>query len=328
MRKNKRIEIVRLLMQGVFSPTDIHKKTKIGLSLVNRHLRDLVSSGYVEKIGKPPSTLYSLAQHPSHLLIKSPIIDKHFVFIDLTVGSVFYGVEGFLLWSPHNLKKYSLYEKVLLYEDRIRETESLRNKSLVFSLNSKLSAMGEKIFLQEVSSAFLNSMPDFGLTKQSVLLSIAKEGASRAKKFGHSLIDDFFPILSRYMGRYDFDAVLFVPPSAKRRVQIMSLLTEEFKDNFPNLPIIKAKKRHGDVILQQKSIKGLPNRLANAEATFVVGPADTCYDKVLLIDDFVGSGATLNVLARKVLEQDIAKEVYGIGMVGIIEKGFVVVKKT
>ena len=50
------------------------------------------------------------------------------------------------------------------------------------------------------------------------------------------------------------------------------------------------------------------------------------YKRLIIIDDFTGSGATLNVLAGKIKEQKIAKEVFGLTITGSVN-GFEVVKE-
>jgi predicted amidophosphoribosyltransferase len=48
------------------------------------------------------------------------------------------------------------------------------------------------------------------------------------------------------------------------------------------------------------------------------------YQNLLLIDDAVGSGATLNQIARKIKVKDIAKTIIGLAIVGSY-KGFDVI---
>lgn len=52
-------------------------------------------------------------------------------------------------------------------------------------------------------------------------------------------------------------------------------------------------------MVQQKSLKEMRDRILNAEDTMVISHILYNYKKVLIIDDFTGSGATLNVIAKK-----------------------------
>lgn len=51
------------------------------------------------------------------------------------------------------------------------------------------------------------------------------------------------------------------------------------------------------------------------------------YGKMLLVDDLVGSGATVNEIARKFKESGMVKEVHCLRLVGINSKKLVVVRK-
>ena len=66
-----------------------------------------------------------------------------------------------------------------------------------------------------------------------------------------------------------------------------------------NLPKIQITKIKTEIMIQQKGLKDLNDRIKNAEGTMVVESRDTNYNKTLIIDNFTGSGSTLNILAKK-----------------------------
>ena len=240
------------------------------------------------------------------------------------------GTDGFVAWAENNLKKYPLYEKVIRYERYIQMTEKLKKKQPVFFLNDKMEKLlketGGQRYLQETAAAFPYALPDFGRTKETILLGIAKDGSERGKKFAEQLVNAFIPTLVEYISWRNIDAVAFVPPSARRRIQIMKILTDRLTAQLPDVPVILIKKKHKEIIIQQKHLSTARERIRNADATFTVPPTEKRCNRLLLIDDMVGSGATLNSVAKKITEQGIAKEIYGIAMIGD-EKGFSAVKK-
>jgi len=67
-------------------------------------------------------------------------------------------------------------------------------------------------------------------------------------------------------------------------------------------------------------------RVANAKETIVIEDDRVKFDCVLLIDDAVGSGATLNETAKKLKEAGMAKTVIGFAVVGSM-KGFEVIQE-
>ena len=327
MTQRTRDTILDLFEKKEYAPHDLQRVLGISLQAIHRHLKYLCDNGYIEKVGRTPRVFYRFLRKPP-VVVKSPLIDRHFLFKD-AVGNIHSGVAGFLLWSQGNLKKYSLVEKVHLYEQYVRELQDLQKKDVVFSLEGKMSDFhkqsGEEVYLQGVVCAVPYAFPDFGKTKESILLSIAKEGSSQSREFADQLIGDFLPILSSYVKKEGFDAIAFIPPSASRRVQLMSVLYKRFS-TISTLPVISIGKRHGHVPQQQKHLGKIADRLVNADRSFFIRPTDEAYNKVLLVDDFVGSGATMNQIAKKLLRQGVAKKVWGIGIVGV-RKGFTVVKK-
>ena len=327
VRKDVKNSIIDLLEKKEYMPADLQKKLQVSRQIIHRYLHELCAGGYVEKMGKTPQVYYRLVRRPS-AIIKSHLIDSHFMFKD-SVGNVYSGVEGFLLWSKKNLKKYSLEEKVRLYEQYVQEFKDLQKKDIVFSLKGKLGDFhkqtGEEVYLQDVVCAVPYAFPDFGKTKESILLSIAKDGSRQGKVFCEQLVSHFLPVLLTYLKSGEFDAVVFVPPSAPRPFQLMRMLQKRFSGIF-DIPIITVGKKHGDVPQQQKHLSNINDRIENADRSFFVRPVDQAYNKVLLVDDFIGSGATMNQIAKKMVRQGVAKKVWGIGIVGV-RKGFKVVKK-
>ena len=100
----------------------------------------------------------------------------------------------------------------------------------------------------------------------------------------------------------------------------MKVLANGLKINLPNIEIIKT---GGIIPVPQKSLNKIEERINNAENTFVV-KGTVSYNTILLIDDAVGSGSTLNQIARKVKNKQLAKNVIGLAVVGSY-KGFDVI---
>ena len=328
MKKNARDIIIDFLEKKDYSPSDLEKASGISRTLIHRYLKDLCEDGYIERIGSAPKSSYHFLRRPP-IIIKSPLIKKQFIFKDST-GKVHTGIEAFMMWSENALKKYTLQEKVSMYEKSMQELSSMKNASGVFPLDAKLEEFhtktGEGIYIESLSSAFLYSLHGFGRTREATLLDIAKEGSERNMKFGNQLLTYFLSVLFEYLQHHHFDAVAFIPPSASRKVQIISLLRERFS-NMSSIPIIGVRKKHGEVTQQQKHLKGIMERLENANRTLYISPTEGPYETVLLIDDLIGSCATINQVAKKFVTSGIAKNVHGIGIIGI-KSGFEVVKKT
>ena len=80
------------------------------------------------------------------------------------------------------------------------------------------------------------------------------------------------------------------------------------------------------VAVPQKTLSRLEDRIENATKTIIVTERAR-FKNILLIDDAVGSGATLNETAKKIKEQDICRgKVIGLALTGSF-KGFDVISE-
>ncbi len=91
------------------------------------------------------------------------------------------------------------------------------------------------------------------------------------------------------------------------------------------VPKINLTKIKTPITVPQKTLNKLEDRVENAKHTIVASNGQS-YGKVLLIDDALGSGATLNETARKLKEQGIAQEIIGIAITGSFS-GFEVISE-
>ena len=90
------------------------------------------------------------------------------------------------------------------------------------------------------------------------------------------------------------------------------------------LPEVVVLKAFADgVPVAQKSLSKLSQRITNAKETLFTKDASLSFKTVLVIDDAIGSGATLVELARK-LKKTGVKKVFGYAVVGSY-KGFDVI---
>ena len=187
MKKGAKDAIIQLLKEREYSPRDIHRVLGVSLPLIHKHLKELCIDGVIERIGNAPYVHYRFIADPepeTEATIASPIVKKYFMSRDFS-GNVYYGAEAFLRWSRDNPKKYPLEEKVRLYEHRVRELQDAQGKSGTIPLKGKMeefhSQTGEAIHLRSMVCVAPYAFPDFGRTKESILLEIAKEGGSRSR---------------------------------------------------------------------------------------------------------------------------------------------------
>ena len=158
----------------------------------------------------------------------------------------------------------------------------------------------------------------FGKTRLGTILHYAKQGQN--KMLMKILINEIKEKITTILSVYKIDAIAYVPPTIKRETQLMKVLATGLKINLPSIEIQKI---GGIIPVPQKSLNKIEERINNAENTFVV-KGNVSYNTILLIDDAVGSGSTLNQIAGKIKNKQLANTVIGLAIVGSY-KGFDVI---
>jgi predicted amidophosphoribosyltransferase len=145
---------------------------------------------------------------------------------------------------------------------------------------------------------------------------------SQNRKLIKELSEDIKKSINDLIERYGIDAVGFIPPTVKREVQFIKELEKYLQLKIKRISILKLKT---EITVPQKTLNKLRDRQENAEKTIIVDE-DGKYKKVLLIDDAIGSGATLNETAKKIKKNGVANEVMGLSITGSL-KGFDVISE-
>src|SRR5690606_8095833 len=120
------------------------------------------------------------------------------------------------------------------------------------------------------------------------------------------------PKFKNFLAWKKIDAVAFTPPSIKREIQFMQVLKKQLHIGLPKIEVQKART---EIVRPQKSLSKLNERIENASATMYVLKSPK-YKTVLLIDDAVGSGATMHEIAKKMKHQKQAEKVFGLSLTG------------
>jgi len=185
----------------------------------------------------------------------------------------------------------------------------------------KLRSTFSKIFLDHVFYLDFYSIERFGKTKLGQMLLYAKQ--SQNKALIKELILDIEPRMQELIKKYHINAVGFIPPTVKRETQFMKELENNSLLHIPKIKIIKVKT---EVAIPQKTLNKLDDRIENAQKTFIVDE-DQKYNNILLVDDAVGSGATLNEIATQIKKTGICKnKIIGLAITGSF-KGFDVISE-
>ncbi|NUQ26558.1 MAG: winged helix-turn-helix transcriptional regulator [Saprospiraceae bacterium] len=318
--------ILRLLAEnGELSVKEMVDRLEVSKQAIHIAINQLMEKGTVIKLGRAPKTVYRLAELPTHALqehVNLPsetleILDNRFLLID-ELGKMMTGLEGFSQWCRQRdlpIKKTAdeylkTLEKYAIYYDE---------NGIIDGMPKLLNTKGyEKLHLNALFYLDFYAIERFGKTRLGTLLHYAKQGQN--KFLMKMLVAELMPKLTLLMKKNSFDAIGFVPPTIRREVQLMKYLETHL---HINLPKVKIQKISGIIPVPQKSLGKMEERIRNAEHTFAVSETIR-YSRVLLLDDAVGSGATLNQIAGKLKQKGIAESVTGLAIVGSF-KGFDVI---
>jgi phosphoribosylpyrophosphate synthetase len=307
------------------SVLEIVSNLNISKQYAHKILIQLVENDFVEKIGSTPKTIYKLKKVSETKIISTNLISKekqtflneNFILIT-EIGHLLYGLEAFENWCrKRKLPLEKTIDEFILTKDKYNNY--LDNNGLISGLDKLKNTKGyDKIFLDELLYLDFYAIERFGKTRLGTILHYAKQGQN--KMLMKILIQEIKEKIDVIISEYDIDAVAFVPPTIKRETQLMKFLANSLKINLPVIEIIKI---GGIIPVPQKSLNKIEERINNAENTFVI-KGNVSYNNVLLIDDAVGSGSTLNQISGKIKRKELAKKIIGLAIVGSY-KGFDVI---
>jgi len=290
---------------------------------VRKQLAALLVKNLVVKKGRPPKVFYQLAAAiiPGVSVSLSPkqteIIDANYLIITPS-GEKMTGVPGFVYWC---VKTNQPLEKTARdYVSALVKYQRYRRYGLISGM-SKLKETFGRVYLDKLYYLDFYSLERFGKTKLGQLLLYAKQ--SQDKKLIGELVDGIKKQIKTVIADNKISSVGFIPPTVKRQVQLMKELQKKLRLNLRPLALTKIKT---SVIVPQKTLTKLPDRIENARQTIIVDERGK-HNNILLIDDAVGSGATLNETAAQIRAKKMIKgKIIGLAITGSF-KGFEVISE-
>ncbi len=296
-------------LDRTLSPSEIAEMIWKSRALVHRYIWHLVEIGKLKKIGTAPHVGYALV---SENISESMIPQQNSVLgiipyqirtkLDHTflkfspLGERWDGATWFQKWCRERWldtnEKAIQYSKIADYIDSIRDDCWLLDATHIFQ-----ESFEKKVF-SHVYYADQYTWMDFWRGKVAELTFYAK--LTQNKVLLDDAISSIFPKLECLILQEKIDAIAITPWSIERKNQLLWVLGKKLKTlSIPMIPLVKYY-RDG-IAIPQKSLKTRQERIQNARQTIHID--DTWdviqYQKILLIDDFVGSWATLYETALK-----------------------------
>jgi len=288
-----------------------------------RQLKKLQRENKIIKVGAPPIVYYSLQNRedkPMEVSLPtntSTIINENFLTIT-PQGQILPGVVGFYHWcAKQNL---DIKKTAPEYIKTLGKYNEFKTNGLI-DATKKMRDTFVEMFLDKIYYLDFYSIERFGKTKLGTLLLYAKQTQNT------KLINEIYLLTKSQINtliKYEkTDAVGFIPPTISRKIQLQKELAKKLQ--LP-LPVLNINKAVNEIAIPQKSLSKLEDRIENARSTIFVDE-NRKFDNILLIDDAVGSGATLNETAKKIKARGICTgKIVGLALVGSF-KGFDVINE-
>ena len=308
------------------SVNEISNKLNVSKQMVHVAIKQLLENNIIIKLGAPPKTIYrklsetkKAKEIPSLNLTEDELIYLAQNFLIVTdVGNLLDGIEAFSYWcQQRNLPIEKTAKEFIITKDKYKK---YLDKSGFIDGTDKLVNTKDykKIWLNKLYYLDFYAIERFGKTRLGTLLHYAKHGQN--KYLMQIMMNEIEKQIKDFIKNHKVDAVAFVPPTVRREVQIMKFIQQKLNLSLPHIEIQKIS---GIIPIPQKSLSKMNERIRNAENTFAVVD-NRNFKHVLLIDDAVGSGSTLNQIAEKIKNKEVAKNVTGLAIVGSF-KGFDVI---
>lgn len=290
---------------------------------VFKQLANLVIGGVLMKIGKSPKVFYQISEEKKEMAVfdisqsARKIIDENFLVITPS-GERLGGMEGFVYWCQKT--KQPIEKTAKEYIKTYKKYAAFKKSELISGMK-KFKTTFKKVSLNNIFFLDFYSIERFGKTKLGQLLLYAKQ--SQNKKLMKELAIDIQPTVNNLIEKYSIDGIGFIPPTVKREVQFMKELEKNLHPHAERVNLVKIKT---EIIVPQKTLNKLDDRIENARKTIIVDDRGF-YNNILLIDDAIGSGATLNETAAQIREKGICKgKIIGLAITGSF-KGFDVISE-
>ena len=288
-----------------------------------KHLAKLLSSGELAKAGRSPKVFYHLkakkiwTSRPQINSADEQIINENYLLISAD-GQRLQGLEGFVYWCGKN--NLDVVKTAPQYAATLKKFNSYKKQGLINGLPKLKNTFG-KVFLDKLFYLDFYSIERFGKTKLGQLLLYAKQAQN--KQLIKELVLEVKPKIEAVIKKYNIQAIGFIPPTVRREVQFM----KELQNNLSlAVPVIGLTKIKTTVAVPQKSLGKLQDRVENAAATIFLEEKRS-FKNIMLIDDAVGSGSTLNETAKKIKLQKICTgNLIGLAITGSF-KGFDVISE-
>ena len=310
--------------RGSVRVEDIKQEFWLSRVSIHKYLIRLQRSKQITKSGSSPKVFYSISeeskQEDSVVMLSDSIkkeIEYNYLYIS-PIGEFLSGVKGFEYWCKRT--KQDITKTANDYVSTLKKYYHFKKEGLIDG-TQKIKKTFSDVGLNKIFYLDFYSIDRFGKTKLGQMLLYAKQ--SQNEELIYKLIEEIEPQIKLLIKKLNITSVGFIPPTVKRETQLMKVLEKVLNLNITKINIVKTKNQFA---VPQKTLFKLEDRIENARKSIVVNDISK-HKNILLIDDAVGSGSTLNETALQIRRKKLCTgKIYGLAIVGSF-KGFDVISE-
>ncbi len=205
-------------------PKELIDHFQLHPTLIHRYLKDLLQEGVIRKLGTVPKVYYALSKKDTSEKLDTSLSYKEISFLNTTFynysadGNLLEGYEGFVQWCGH--RDLDIKKQYEFYCAMRKNKENLKNRLGLIPANAYLDARLGKVAIDNLYYIDAYQIGHFGRSPLGSMTFYAKQSQNRA------LINQIISIIKQpiqsFILKNHIDAVCFIPPSIKRKVQFMS----------------------------------------------------------------------------------------------------------
>lgn len=309
------------------SPHAIKIHTGLSGAAIHKQLKKLEAEYSIQKIGKSPRVYYVAVDEANvlpavHDLPReiSDVIDDTYLYVNPD-GIILEGTTGFFKWAEKTKQSTNIRALAQEYVTTRQKANGWYKGRNWIDATEKLQQTFPDTVIDLVAYKDFYALPKFGKTRLGALTLHAK--VSQSRLLMSQVVDEIYKPILEIIEEYQIEAVAFVPHSVPRMVPFLTVIKQNLALDLPEIKLEKV--YQGEVRVAQKSLSKLEERVENAHKTIFLSETSH-FKRVLLIDDAVGSGATLNEVSKKLKQEQGVDFVAGFVVVGSY-KGFEVIQE-
>jgi len=293
-------------------PIELHKITNISRQRIHSQLKSLLLSNQIIRKGRSPLTYYSLntgGQQSSSTVLElsenqRETLDQDFLIIKRQ-GTQVTGQRAVCDYAQeHNLNPQLVAEQFVEARDQQKQKAGIDQGNSIDQLDQLEQKQNvETGVIERYQCADFSSLDKFGPTAMAKKVHAAKTSENAVLQL--EIFKQTERQIHEMITEHGVEAVAFVPGSTAAGKKFIRQWQEALDLPLPHVNLVRVAEDPG---VPQKAISLQVDREDYAQRTLVPGDHRR-FKHILLLDDRIISGTTINQAAKSLIKEDVAQRV-------------------